>query len=450
VKAKDVSASTQALRLLNMTIRNSDPANPEQCLIELTDPQYRLVMSERQFPAMVAGFGAGKTNALMKRALRLKLGYPENNIAYYLPTYDLVRTIAFPRFQEELEAIGYYEKEHYSLVQSLTPMIKIFDGGQIIFRTMDNPGRIVGYEVADSFIDELDTLKQDDARTAWQKIIARNRQKKPDGSKNTIAVGTTPEGFKFVYERWKQKPPSPEYELIKASTYSNARNLPSDYIDNLLDDYPSNLIAAYLEGEFVNLIAGAVYPEYDRTLNGSSEVIKAGEHLHIGMDFNVGKMSGIIFVQRGGDPHAVNELMGLLDTPAMILAIKRKFPNHAIFVYPDASGNARKSNNASESDLALLRQAGFNVMVNSKNPFVKDRVLAMNRMIHAGGRRRLRVNADLCPAFAEGLEKQAYDKNGEPDKTSGFDHGNDAGGYFVNFRFPVVSGRVIKTKIGGV
>jgi hypothetical protein len=431
-------------------LRNSEPGNPEQCLIELTKPQFRLVSTESQFPAMVAGFGAGKTNALMKRALRLKFAYPMCNIAYYLPTYDLVRTIAFPRFIEELAAIGMFEKEHYTLVQSLTPMIKFYGAGQIILRTMDNPGRIVGYEVADSLIDELDTLKQEDAQNAWRKIIARNRQKKPDGAKNTVAVGTTPEGFRFVYERWKKSPPSAEYELIKASTYSNARNLPADYIASLEADYPANLLQAYLEGEFVNLTSGAVYPEYDRTLNGSSEVIRPGEHLHIGMDFNVGKMSAVVFVQRNGDPHAVNELTGILDTPAMILALKRKFPNHAIFVYPDASGGNRKSNNASHSDIALLRQAGFNVLANAANPFVKDRVLSVNRMIHAGGKRRLRVNADMCPAFAEALEKQAYDKHGEPDKTSGFDHLADAGGYFIAFRFPVISGRVIKVKPGGI
>jgi hypothetical protein len=432
-------------------LRNSDPNDPEQCLeIGLTKPQFRLVTTTSQFPAMVAGFGAGKTNALMKRCLMLKFKYPTCNVAYYLPTYDLVRTIAFPRFQEELAAMGLEEKLDYSIVQSPTPMIKIFGAGQIILRTMDNPARIVGYEVADSFIDELDTLKEDDAKLNWQKILARNRQKKPDGSKNTIAVGTTPEGFRFVYQRWKKEPPSAEYELIKASTYSNQMHLPDDYIANLQADYPTNLIAAYLEGEFVNLTSGAVYPEYDRVLNRSTEVVRPGEPLHIGMDFNVGKMSAIVFVQRDGDPHAVDELVGLLDTPNMIAAMKRKFPNHAIYVYPDASGGARKSNNASVSDLALLRQAKFNVMVNTKNPFVKDRVLSMNRMINVNGRRRLRVNDATCPSFAEGLEKQAYDKNGEPDKTSGFDHGNDAGGYFICFRFPVANGRVVKAKIGGV
>ena len=28
-------------------------------------------------------------------------------------------------------------------------------------------------------------------------------QKKPDGMTNTVGVGTTPEGFRFVYQQWE-------------------------------------------------------------------------------------------------------------------------------------------------------------------------------------------------------------------------------------------------------
>lgn len=416
---------------------------------EFSAPQLQLITTTKRYPAMVAGFGAGKTEALIKRALSLKFKYPECNIAYYLPTYDLVTTIAFPRFEEALAAWGMMPGVDYKTVRNQTPMIKIVGGGSIIFRTMDRPQRIVGYEVADSFVDELDTLKTEDAKLVWQKIMSRNRQKKADGDANTIAVGTTPEGFRFVYDQWKKSPPNEQYELIRASTYSNAHNLPDDYIQDLLDNYPSQLISAYLEGEFVNLTSGAVY-NYDRLLNASNQTIQPGEALHIGMDFNVGKMAAVVFVNRSGSPHAVDEIMNQLDTPAMILAIKRKYPNHAIFIYPDASGGARKSQNASTSDLELLRQAQFNVLVNPSNPFVRDRILSVNIMLHGGNRGKLFVNADTCPLFAEALEKQAYDKNGEPDKSNGLDHPVDAGGYFISYRFPVVNRKIQKVKIGGI
>lgn len=420
-----------------------------------TEPQFELIWSTARFPAMVAGFGAGKTEGLVKRCLRLKFQYPEQNVAYYLPTYDLVNTIAFPRFEDALAFYGLIEGEDFKTVKSGTPMIKLIGGGNIIFRTMDRPGRIVGYEVADSFVDELDTLKEKDAAEVWRRILSRNRQKKPDGSDNTIAVGTTPEGFKFVYDRWKKNPPTDEYKIIKASTYSNRRNLPDNYIDDLIADYPDNLILAYLEGEFVNLTSGSVYPNYDRVDNASIETVLPGEALHFGMDFNVGNMAAICFVSRQHpdrkiNPHAVAEIMKVLDTPAMIKAIKARFPNHAIFIYPDASGGSRKTVEASTSDLALLNQAGFNVIANSSNPAVKDRVLAMNMMLAGCSRGKLYVNEVACPMFAEALEKQAYNDKGEPDKTSGLDHPNDAGGYFISTRFPVVDGRVVKTKVGGV
>lgn len=428
---------------------------PLEPLVELfTKPQFELIHSPARYPAMVAGFGAGKTEGLIKRALRLKFAYPTCNIAYYLPTYDLVNTIAFPRFEEALANYGLIEGEDYKTVKNNTPRITIIGGGSIIFRTMDRPGRIVGYEVADSLVDELDTLKEKDAADVWRRILSRNRQKKPDGSDNTVAVGTTPEGFRFVYERWKRNPPSSEYVIIKASTYSNKRNLPDNYIADLLADYPPQLIAAYLDGEFVNLTSGSVYPNYDRVANGSTETVKPGEALHIGMDFNVGKMAGIVFVGRQADgklnPHAVAEIMNVLDTPAMIKAIKARFPNHAIFVYPDASGDSRKTNNASTSDIALLQQAGFNVLNNASNPAVKDRVIAMNVMLAGCSRGKLFVNEAACPMFAEALEKQAYNDKGEPDKTTGLDHPNDAGGYFVSYRYPVIDGRLVKVKIGGV
>ena len=107
-------------------------------------------------------------------------------------------------------------------------------------------------------------------------------------------------------------------------------------------------------------------------------------------------------------------------------------------VYPDASGNARKSNNASDSDLAILKQAGFQVCVNRRNPAVKDRVLSYNKLSHSEGERRFRVNVDACPHLVESLEKQAYDRNGEPDKSGGLDHVLDASGYFIVYKYPII------------
>lgn len=409
--------------------------------IALTREQYEFVSAPEQFPCFVGGFGSGKTHAAINRAIALKLRYPRQNVAYYLPTYDLVRNIGYPRFAEALDNLNLPHKINRS-----DAIVEFGQWGQVIFRTMDTPERIVGYEVADSIVDELDTLPIEKARDVWNKVISRNRQKKPDGALNTVGVATTPEGFRFVYERW-HKSPAAGYRLIKARTESNAKHLPQGYIDSLRASYPSNLLAAYLEGEFVNLTSGSVYPHFDRVLNASREEIKPTEPLHIGLDFNVGKMAAVVHVLRNDKPHAVLEYTDVFDTPAMIKLIQDRHQGHSIFVYPDASGRSRKSNNASESDLTLLTNAKFRVMVNHSNPAVKDRVLSVNKMLES---RDYRVNPDTCPSLVESLERQAYDKNGEPDKTSGFDHINDAAGYFVCYRYPIAGRGITRTQIVGI
>ena len=397
----------------------------------LTATQKAFATSLEPFPCFLGGFGSGKTAAAIARAMALKTHLKSADIAYYLPTYPLVEDIAYRRFPELCERKGWAYR-----LNKASSFIEFPNAGRIVFRTMENPHRIIGYEVAHSIVDELDTLTTEKAREVWNKIIARNRQK--CGMANTVAVATTPEGFRFVYERWV-KNKAPGYVLYRAKTMDNAAHLPDGYIDNLRNSYPANLLMAYLDGEFVNLTAGSVYPEFDRALNASSEVIKPNETLHIGMDFNVTKMSAIVHVLRNDEPHAVAELLDVFDTPSMAKLIKARYKDagHSIMVYPDASGNSRKSNNASESDLSILRQHGLSVCVNPTNPAVKDRVLSMNRMLHHEGERKYRINPDACPHYVEALEKQAYDRNGEPDKSTGLDHCIDAGGYFIAYRYPI-------------
>lgn len=401
------------------------------------------MFSEAPHPCMVAGYGAGKSQAAIARLLIKALEYPGLDFGFVEPTYDLVKLIAWPRFCTMLEAWGL----DYDLNKT-DSTLRLQNGSQIIFRSADNVERIVGFEIADGVIDEIDTLKRDHAADVWSKMLARCRQFKPEQAPNTLAAASTPEGFRFVYERWG-KTVTPGYELIRAPTSSNPY-LPAGYIDQLKCDYSSSQLAAYLEGEFVNLTAGSVYPEFDRKLNLTLETIQRGEPLHVGMDFNVNNMTAVVCVLRGNNPLALDEVTQVRDTPAMIQAIKSRYPGHPITVYPDASGGATKSVNASISDITLLRSAGFTVLAHAKNPAVKDRVLSVNQVIHNQGVRRLRINPDKCPTLIEGLEQQAYNKNGEPDKANGLDHAVDALGYFIAYKFGIGRGPMQFAQLGGI
>ena len=398
--------------------------------INPTRPQWDYIHTQAKYPAFVAGFGAGKTEAAILRCIFGLIRNPNTNRGFYEPTFDLIRMIAFPRFQATLDQLGL----DYTLTKMPDPKIELDGYGTIYFRSMDNPERIVGYEHADADIDELDTLKTDNAERVWMQILSRNRQHKESGEPNTIGVTTTPEGFRFVYRAWKQNPKA-GYEIIQAPTSSNP-HLPKDYIDSLKDIYPTHLLDAYLEGKFVNLQSGTVYSSFDRLTSNSNEEIKKGEQLFIGCDFNVTKQAATVYVKRDGGHtwHCVDELTNMYDTPEMIEVIQSRFKGHDIVIYPDASGGSRKTVNASLSDIALLQQAGFAVRAKKSNPAVRDRIMAMNAALESG---RVKVNVKKCPNVAQCLEQQVY-KNGEPDKTSGVDHQNDATTYPIAFEMPII------------
>jgi phage terminase large subunit-like protein len=162
------------------------------------------------------------------------------------------------------------------------------------------------------------------------------------------------------------------------------------------------------------------------------------------MDFNVGNMAAKAFVLREKHWHCVDEIDGGVDTPSMITTMDSRYKGHTVTIYPDASGKNTSSKGASLSDIGLLRGAGYAIRAKPSNPRVKDRVLAVNMGFQRG---RVYVNPDTCPETARCLEQQPYNKQGEPDKTTGLDHSNDAFGYPLAYEMPVVKPTMTATAL---
>lgn len=410
--------------------------------VELSEPQAEFFQSEAKSVAAVAGFGAGKTQVSMLRMFTTMFQQPKANMLYLAPTFPLIRDIFYPKIEDFLEGL----RQPYTINKS-DHVIHVHGYGKVFCRTMEHPKRIVGFEVLDAFPDELDLLPTEKALDVWRRAKARCRQKL--GKPNQMFLTTTPEGFKATYKMFK-KNPLPGSHLVKMSTYSNECNLPPDYIDELKSNYPPQMIEAYLNGEFVNMVNMPVWVCYDPVLNDSSEEVRKQDKLIVGMDFNVGRGCAVVWVKRNyidyDNPqnntehlHAVDEINNSYDTPDTIRVLKERYPTHQIEVYPDATGKSRKSVNASISDLALLVSAGFILKKNNSNPAIKDRVLATNaRFCNAKKERRLFVNRNRCPVFSDGLQQQVYDTNGLPAKGAGeWDDITDAGSYPIVYLYPI-------------
>jgi hypothetical protein len=256
---------------------------------------------------------------------------------------------------------------------------------------------------------------------------------------HALRIGT-PKGFNHCYDTWfaGQEGREPDHKSWLYTSVDGG-NVPPEELEAARRKMDPRTFRQEYLASFENY-QGVIYYCFDRRENHTDETVQRGDLLHIGMDFNVGKMAAVIYVMRDGLPRAVDEFMDVFDTPAMIEAIQKKYSreSHQIKIYPDASGKNRKSSDASNSDIALLEKAGFDVCVNDANPAVKDRINAVNAMLcNTYGERRLLVNTNACPKFTQCLERQVYNDLGEPDKKGGFDHANDGGGYPIAYLFPI-------------
>ena len=384
-------------------------------MIELLEHQADFIESNHRHTGLVGGFRSGKSHAGVLKTITKKIQMPNVDVAYYLPTYPLIKDIAFPKFTEFLTQIGIEFNLNRSDKDIHTPY------GRIIMRSMDNPDLIIGYEVGYSLVDEADVLPKAKMQEVMIKILARNSIKH-DNCNNATDFVSTPEGFRFLYDFFVTNE-SPNKKLIRASTHNNPY-ISDDYIDSLTEQYSAQQLQAYLEGEFVNLTSGTVYYDYDITKCHTDRTIQKGDKLFIGMDFNVTNMSAVIHVVEDGEPLAVDEVAKAYDTHEICRILADRYQGYEMLVYPDASGNNRRS--AGDSDFKILREYGFKVIAPKTNSLVKDRVNTMNMMFRKG----YKVNRHKCPEYAQCLMQLPY-KNGEPDKSLGIDHLPDAAGYYI-------------------
>ena len=182
-----------------------------------------------------------------------------------------------------------------------------------------------------------------------------------------------------------------------------------------------------------------MYYAFDRHLN-VTDVKDIGGAIMVGMDFNVNPMSAVFAVRAGGQIHVIDEAtIANGNTEEMVRLIKRKYPHRRIQIYPDPTGNARKTSApVGQTDFTILREAGFAVLAPSSPYMVADKINTVNSaMCTATGVRRVLISP-RCRELIRGLDGLTYrEGTSEPDKTLGLDHITDALGYLLLWELPL-------------
>ena len=387
--------------------------------------QGEYVTSKHPHPALVGGYGSGKTYSNIHRTLNLLERRNKEKVKpfifYAAPTYDIINTTYYPDLIEMLELLEIEYTENKALKQIIVTQKKL--AGKIKLVSLDNFKYLVGFNATDGILDEFDVIPHSRQEATWTRSLARLR-----GCDNaTLSISTTPEGYKYVYQLAAEG----KIHQITAATSDN-KHLPNSYIQDLLNNYDEQHIEMYFKGRYVNLTGLRALYNYKR--DALIEPIPYSElpnTLTVGMDFNVDPFCATMSCFMGSQKITFDEFYvrntggasgyeSYTDKTAnMILS---KYPNNYynkhvlngtakrtfdIVIRPDMTGGARKTA-AGLTDINILKK--YNLTIEgSRNPIVSERLKVSNIALSKGSW----MITKNCKELVKDCEFVVTDKYGE-------------------------------------
>ena len=369
-----------------------------------------------RYRLMVGGYGSGKTYIGALRSIFLSYINKPLPGMYVSPTHGLAQKTIILTLKEIFRRsdidFTFNQNKGEFRIHNWDGLIWIGSG--------DKPDSLRGPNLSWAGIDEPFIQK----REVFEQMTARVRH--PEATQSEIFLTGTPEELNWGYGLVND--PKIDIGTVNASTLDNPY-LPQDYKDSLLAAYSQEQIDAYVHGKFVNLTQGRVYKDFNRDKHVMKRETEGWE-IAAGQDYNVDANTVCVFAYTSKEIAVFDEIrLKNSGTYDMAEALKEKYPG--IKVMPDSTGSARKTS-SSQSDHDIMRQAGFQVLAPRKNPPVRDRVNAVNRLL-----REDRITFHNCPYLIMDLERNVW-RNSDIDKRDPEQsHSSDAIGYSSNFLMPI-------------
>jgi hypothetical protein len=361
--------------------------------------QRRFYGSTAQYKGLSGPVGSGKTYALCHEALRAACRNPGCTGLVGGPTYPHLHDVTIPTLVGILEEL----RMPFRLWEGGRPRIYLErQGVLIIFRSLENPDRLRGLNLAWFGIDELTYCKAE----AWKVLCQRIRHPKAK-SLEGFAVWT-PKGFDWVYQNFiSPKRKLPGYEAVIAGPMENIAVLEvhPEYYTSLKAQYDELFYRQEVLGEYLNIFAGACYHAFDEQ-RGAQKRTQFEPNLNglaWALDFNIDPMASLICQHKG--PRRIDVLdeitlsAGTAERMCEAFVAKAQPYLHTwraarggfplpVKLYGDASGHARSL--VGKTTYAVIEQyfrdiaRDFKLEMNPNisNPPVIDRVGSVNAMLY--------------------------------------------------------------------
>ena len=389
----------------------------------LSKPQKEVITNTSRFRVLITGRRFGKTYLAINELAKFAR-YSNKKVWYVAPSYRQAKSICWNELKEKLIKHKWVKSINNS---DLTIVLR--NNSKISLRGADNENSLRGIGLDFLVMDEFaDIHKQ-----AWYEVL---RPTLSDTQGHALFCGS-PRGFgNWSYELYKLGETNKDWQSFKYTTLEGEQ-VSKDEIEQAKEDLDLRTFQQEYEATFVNY-SGMIYYNFNREKNLLDKFSKYHNTLHIGLDFNVEPMCAVVSVIENDSIIIIDEIqIYSSNTNEMVDEIKTRY-NKKIIIYPDPSAKQRKTSAGGMTDLAILKNAGFEVRCRNKAPLVRDRINAVNsKLINVKGQNSLFI-LKSCKNAIKSIERQIYKEGTHiPDKDSGYDHMNDALGYLVEYNYPL-------------
>ena len=390
----------------------------------LSKPQRKIIESEARFRVLITGRRFGKTFLCIQELAKFSR-YPNRKCWYVAPTYRMAKDIVWNELVERLMKHKWISKTNHSDLK-----ITLRNGSEISLRGADNENSLRGVGLDFLVMDEFADIKEH----AWYEVL---RPTLSDRNGSALFCGT-PRGYgSWSYNLFTKEKEDNNWASFQFTTLEGGQ-VSANEIEQAKADLDERTFQQEYMAGFVNY-AGQIYYNFDRRENVLDKYIPETAEIHIGMDFNIDPMTSVVAEIKGDNIYIYDEIIIYSsNTDEMVQEIKSRYKEKHIFIYPDPASKQRKTSAGGVTDLAILKNAGFNLRVRNAHPLVRDRINAVNtKLKNTNGKRTLFI-ANNCKNVVKALERQIYKENTViPDKDNNYDHTNDALGYFIEYLYPV-------------
>jgi hypothetical protein len=388
----------------------------------LSKPQRQVLDCNKRFRVLITGRRFGKTFLAVTELAKFSR-YPKKKCWYVAPTYRMAKDIVWHELVDKLTQHKWIKKTNNSDLS-----ITLRNGSTISLRGADNENSLRGVGLDFLVMDEFADIKEH----TWYEVL---RPTLSDKNGAAFFCGT-PRG----YGNWSYNLFSKEAENWASFQFTtlDGGQVSANEIEQAKADLDDRTFQQEYMASFVNY-AGQIYYNFDRKENVIDKYEPETNEIHIGMDFNIDPMSAVISELKGNNIYIYDEIVIYSsNTDEMVQEIRNRFKDKHIFIYPDPASKQRKTSAGGVTDLAILKNAGFNLRVRNSHPLIRDRINAVNTKLKNGVGDRTLFIANNCKNVLKSIERQIY-KEGTtvPDKDNNYDHMNDALGYLVEYLYPV-------------